>query len=195
MSECPFCKRIDSGDYDDWLKRFDAVTFEPLNPVTPGHRLVIPRIHVPSALGHPAIAADTMAAAVVTATRYEVGDCNFITSAGPAATQTIRHLHIHVVPRRDDDGLHLPWTGHAKLARSRASALASGPDSTGAVSSGTGTSGEHTEPRSRAVTLLAEALSLRASPPESRAAAIAAWRYWDRRVEAYLRSLAPGEQP
>jgi histidine triad (HIT) family protein len=37
-------------------------------------------------------------------------DCNIITSVGSAATQTVRHLHVHVVPRRRGDGLQLPWS-------------------------------------------------------------------------------------
>jgi histidine triad (HIT) family protein len=37
--------------------------------------------------------------------------CNIITSAGSDATQTVFHLHLHVVPRRAGDGLALPWTG------------------------------------------------------------------------------------
>jgi len=111
MDDCPFCKRIAAGEYDDDVRRFDAVAFEPLNPVTPGHLLVVPKTHAVSALGHPAIAADTMAAAVLVAQRRHVDQCNFITSAGEAATQTVPHLHIHIVPRRLGDGLYLPWTG------------------------------------------------------------------------------------
>jgi diadenosine tetraphosphate (Ap4A) HIT family hydrolase len=34
---------------------------------------------------------------------------NLITSAGRAATQSIDHLHIHVVPRTVDDKLMTPW--------------------------------------------------------------------------------------
>jgi hypothetical protein len=41
--------------------------------------------------------------------RYWV--CNLITSVGADATQSVRHLHIHVVPRREGDGLMLPWSG------------------------------------------------------------------------------------
>lgn len=33
-----------------------------------------------------------------------------ITSIGANATQTVRHTHLHVVPRRPGDGLALPWT-------------------------------------------------------------------------------------
>ena len=38
------------------------------------------------------------------------GESNLITSIGPAATQTVPHLHLHLVPRRPGDGLPLPWT-------------------------------------------------------------------------------------
>jgi histidine triad (HIT) family protein len=119
MGDCPFCARIAAGEYDDRAPRFDAVTFEPLNPVTGGHRLVVPITHVKSALGHPSIAADVMAYAVLVAGKYGVGECNFITSAGAAATQTVPHLHIHVVPRREGDGLALPWTGQRRLEEAR----------------------------------------------------------------------------
>jgi histidine triad (HIT) family protein len=34
---------------------------------------------------------------------------NIITSAGRDATQTVDHLHLHLVPRRPGDGLALPW--------------------------------------------------------------------------------------
>jgi diadenosine tetraphosphate (Ap4A) HIT family hydrolase len=36
---------------------------------------------------------------------------NIITSIGPAASQTVMHTHLHIVPRTEGDGLHLPWTG------------------------------------------------------------------------------------
>lgn len=109
MGDCPFCKRIAAGDYD--RRGPMAVTFEPLNPVTPGHRLVVPVTHVADALVNPHVTGAAMRYAAEIATAYGAGACNFITSAGEAATQTISHLHIHIVPRRPGDGLHLPWTG------------------------------------------------------------------------------------
>lgn len=48
--------------------------------------------------------------------RIHADDFNLITSSGRWATQTVKHLHIHYVPRRKDDGLTLPWTGQAQLA-------------------------------------------------------------------------------
>lgn len=35
---------------------------------------------------------------------------NLITSAGAEATQSVFHLHVHIVPRGENDGLALPWT-------------------------------------------------------------------------------------
>lgn len=88
--------------------------FEPLNPVTPGHLLVVPETHVEHAAADPTVAAGCMEVAATIAARH--GSANVITSIGAPATQTVRHLHLHVVPRAAGDGLHLPWTGQAPLA-------------------------------------------------------------------------------
>lgn len=47
----------------------------------------------------------------------ELPAANLITSKGDAATQSVLHLHVHVVPRQADDDLPLPWTPqHAACA-------------------------------------------------------------------------------
>lgn len=109
MSGCPFCRRIANGEFDTAYFA-DVVSFEPLNPVTPGHRLFVPCVHVEDAAESPGTTSAVMMAAA-TAARELGNDCNLIASVGPAATQTVRHLHIHLVPRRPGDGLALPWTG------------------------------------------------------------------------------------
>lgn len=105
-NDCAFCQRITLGQY---VGRVSGVAwFEPLNPVTPGHMLFVPIWHVE----HPspkAVRNVMFCAAHHAAARDE--DYNLITSSGPAATQTVRHIHAHYVPRRDGDGLQLPWTG------------------------------------------------------------------------------------
>jgi histidine triad (HIT) family protein len=109
ITECPFCRRIERGEYDagdTW-----SVTFEPLNPVTPGHRLFVSRWHVADALERPEVAGHVMRYAAQWAAGHDMNPCNLITSAGAAAIQTVFHLHVHAVPRRPGDGLHLPWTG------------------------------------------------------------------------------------
>jgi histidine triad (HIT) family protein len=108
---CPFCARIQRGDWEAAYGH--VVAFTPLNPVTPGHLLVVPCRHVPDAFHDAVLTAQTMEAAVVIgAGRYD--SCNVITSVGAPATQTVRHLHLHLVPRRKGDGLALPWTGQRR---------------------------------------------------------------------------------
>ena len=112
MADCPFCARIKAGEYD--YHNYSNVAFQPLNPVVPGHFLVVPRKHVTHALESPARAASALAFAGHLAVEMGLDACNFITSAGVAATQTVFHLHVHAVPRREGDGLALPWTGQKR---------------------------------------------------------------------------------
>jgi diadenosine tetraphosphate (Ap4A) HIT family hydrolase len=108
--DCPFCRRIDADEFD-YEYHASVVRFEPLNPVTPGHVLFVPIWHAE----HPN--PEAMRGAMSYAEQYggEQGeDFNLITSSGPAATQTIPHIHVHYVPRRQGDGLTLPWTGQQK---------------------------------------------------------------------------------
>jgi histidine triad (HIT) family protein len=107
--DCVFCERIRRGDASPTTVR-GIVAFEPLNPVTPGHLLFVPMHHVASAKEGPGWAALTVEAAAASA----FDEANIITSSGPNATQTIGHLHVHLVPRRPGDGLHLPWTGQIR---------------------------------------------------------------------------------
>lgn len=86
--------------------------FEPLNPVTPGHLLVVPAPHVEDATRAPHLAGDAVNLASAYAGRHRAA--NIITSIGADATQTVRHLHVHMVPRRAGDGLALPWTNQPR---------------------------------------------------------------------------------
>lgn len=103
--DCPFCARIAAGKYERTAFH-GIVAFEPLNPVTPGHRLIVPVRHVKDALEDPVLTGVVMRAAADAAER----PCNLITSAGTDATQSVFHLHFHVIPRRPGDGLRLPWS-------------------------------------------------------------------------------------
>lgn len=110
MTDCVFCDRLHHQRY--WDTPDDRVVrFSPLNPVTPGHMLFVPKRHVPDALQDPWLTGVVFqAAAHWAATAVPDLSCNLITSCGSDATQTIRHLHVHVVPRTQDDGLKLPWS-------------------------------------------------------------------------------------
>ncbi|MEV5211406.1 HIT domain-containing protein [Micromonospora sp. NPDC053740] len=87
----------------------DAIAIRPLNPVVTGHLLVLPVKHVRDAAEDPHVSAEVMRLAAVLAPMFCPGAFNIITSAGREATQSVFHLHLHIVPRRADDGLALPW--------------------------------------------------------------------------------------
>ncbi|HEY0690666.1 MAG TPA: HIT domain-containing protein [Kribbella sp.] len=121
MATAPFCAFCEimagRGPADVVAEWPDALAFKPRNPVTEGHTLVVPRTHVRNATVDPMVAGATMANAARLTRRMisaeQMSGANIITSVGRVATQSVFHLHLHIVPRRDNDGLHLPWTGQA----------------------------------------------------------------------------------
>jgi histidine triad (HIT) family protein len=92
----------------------DALALFPLRPVCLGHTLVIPKTHVRDlwAAGSPPGAGLMQVVigvgqALNTALRPD--GLNLISSAGEAASQTVFHLHLHVVPRWAGDPLGNIW--------------------------------------------------------------------------------------
>lgn len=77
---------------------------------------MLPRVHVEDAGNDPETTAAVMRRAAELMAEHAAA--NLITSKGEPATQSVFHLHVHVVPRADGDGLPLPWTPqHATRAR------------------------------------------------------------------------------
>jgi histidine triad (HIT) family protein len=115
-TSCVFCSIV-REDTDATVIRTwpEAQAIVPLNPVTPGHTLVIPRRHVIDFTEDPEVSAATMRRAAELAAG--VGPVNLITSKGREATQSVFHLHIHLVPRTTGDGLPLPWTPQQAASR------------------------------------------------------------------------------
>lgn len=109
---CVFCDIIAGEAQVEWVLRPDfwpdAVAFIPLDPVTEGHCLIVPKRHVQDFAEDPEIFAAT-ARRAAELMRFTPRAMNVITSRGRAATQSVFHLHVHLVPRETDDGLALPW--------------------------------------------------------------------------------------
>jgi len=103
---CVFCQKIEEGSVGYVTE--NVVSFEPLNPVTEGHLLFVPVKHVEDFTEDPETSSEVIKALASVSSGYT--DVNLITSKGEHATQTIKHLHFHVVPREEEDGLYLPWT-------------------------------------------------------------------------------------
>lgn len=107
MGNCIFCRKneIKSEVFDFgscWV-------FEPLNPVVEGHLLVVNKHHTEDFTDNQDVFAETCRVASSVA-KLKGGDFNLITSKGKNATQSVFHCHIHLVPRKENDGLFLPWT-------------------------------------------------------------------------------------
>ena len=105
---CPFCEivagRAQAQIVEEWT---DTLAFVPLDPMVEGHLLVIPKVHVQDFTDNPRVAGDTMERAGELAAG--MGSYNVITSKGLPATQSVFHLHLHLVPRSWGDGVALPW--------------------------------------------------------------------------------------
>jgi histidine triad (HIT) family protein len=106
---CVFCDIVAGRAPATVVKEWPAaLAIVPLKPVTDGHVLVLPKAHSADfTTGSEALLWAVMGAAQLA--REMHGPMNLITSKGAEATQSVFHLHLHLVPRRKDDGLALPW--------------------------------------------------------------------------------------
>lgn len=112
---CPFCAIIMGEGWAREVYRDDhAVAFFPLRPATLGHTLVVPRRHIPDIWELPEADAACLSRTVLrvaTALHAAVtpDGLNIIQSNGVAATQTVPHLHVHLVPRWAADVMGPIW--------------------------------------------------------------------------------------
>lgn len=115
MAGCVFCRIISGEIPAAKLLDTDAlVSFLNVNPVNPGHALVVPKRHVASALD---LSEQELCAAVTAAARVAAAVCsatnstsfNILQNNGRAAGQVVEHVHLHVIPRKPDDGFAFGW--------------------------------------------------------------------------------------
>ena len=126
MSDCIFCKII-KGEipctkiYEDK----NTITFLDINPVTPGHLLVVPKSHHETIEETPEEVLSTTIA-VVKKVIIALDKLNEGTNIGVnnkiAAGQLVPHVHFHLIPRNKGDGLK-HW-GSKKYAKDEAEAIA-----------------------------------------------------------------------
>jgi len=104
-SSCPFCSLEPTRK---WIENEHAIAFADAYPVTDGHTLVIPRLHVSSIYE---LNAEQQSAvwALVTEVRQRLligvkpDGFNIGVNDGLAAGQTVDHAHVHVIPRYTGD--------------------------------------------------------------------------------------------
>ena len=114
---CVFCDIV-SGDTQAELVHEDegCLAFLDHRPLFPGHTLVVPRVHyetltdLPPAEVGPLFAAVQLLAGVVRDAME--ADGSFI-ALNNKISQSVPHVHVHVVPRRKKDGLRgFFWPRH-----------------------------------------------------------------------------------
>ena len=113
--DCIFCK-IANGEipsktlYEDE----DFRVILDLGPATRGHALILPKEHADNLYELPEdTAAKTFVLAKKMATKMaEKVQCDglkIVQNNGEAAGQTVKHFHMHLIPRYENDGQHILW--------------------------------------------------------------------------------------
>jgi histidine triad (HIT) family protein len=113
-THCTFCDLIrGSAEVSICYEDSDAMAFMDIQPVNDGHVLVVPREHyeslldVPQEIGvHLFQITMRLARAVRAVTGCEA--MNIVVNSGKAAGQDEPHYHVHIIPRREEDGFDIP---------------------------------------------------------------------------------------
>ena len=75
-----------------------------------GHMLAIPKKHVDNIFDCDADTLNRLMAAVKKVSNHCVDECrysgiNLLNASGESAGQSVPHFHIHIIPRKNDDGI------------------------------------------------------------------------------------------
>ena len=105
---CAFCAIVAGGDSHVVLDDEECLAFLDHRPVFPGHCLLVPKEHhetlrdlPPARVGPLFLRARSLAVAVEEGME---ADGTFV-ALNNRVSQSVPHLHIHIVPRRKKDGL------------------------------------------------------------------------------------------
>ncbi len=112
---CIFCKIISGAIpcqrvYEDQR----VLAFLDIGPLSPGHTLVIPKRHATTLdelSDEDAAACGRVLPKLARAIRSVTGiaDCNILQNNGKLAHQAVGHVHFHIIPRSNTQGLEIRW--------------------------------------------------------------------------------------
>lgn len=109
MADCVFCGIVSGATAAELvLERDDFVGFLDARPVFKGHVLLVPREHVETLPDLPASLRDGFLAAaqdLAVAVKEALGAQGSFVAMNNTVSQSVPHLHLHVVPRTKGDGL------------------------------------------------------------------------------------------
>ena len=131
-NHCTFCDLIQgAAEVSVCHEDADSIAFMDIQPVNSGHVLVVPRAHYESLLDVPpeiGVHLFQVTMRLAGAIRRVTGcdDMNIVVNSGAAAGQDEPHYHVHIIPRRENDGfdINLPFDGSAMPERTMLDAMA-----------------------------------------------------------------------
>ncbi|KOX47057.1 HIT family hydrolase [Streptomyces sp. NRRL F-7442] len=115
IETCTFCDIVANPTRARVVHEDDhTVAFFPLTPATWGHTLVVPRAHAADLWEMADVEVQHLMRTVLAVGRtlrgvLEPPGMNVIHSAGQAASQTVFHAHVHLVPRMPGDAMGEIW--------------------------------------------------------------------------------------
>lgn len=116
IGDCAFCAlvRAEPAPEREVWRGDDTLVFFPDEPVAVGHTLVIPTTHAARIWDLSDAVISALARTVARAARaieeqFAPDGLNVIQSNGRAASQTVDHVHFHLVPRTDGDAMGDIW--------------------------------------------------------------------------------------
>ena len=115
MNDCLFCKIVAKEIPSTIVYEDDVVlVFMDIGPIIKGHALVVSKKHYDPVIETPD---DVLAKLHQVAKRIAgaqmnglgADGVNIMQNNGKAAGQEVPHIHVHVIPRYNDDGHHWNW--------------------------------------------------------------------------------------
>ena len=108
---CAFCAVVAGAEHHAVYRDDDVVAFLDHAPVIPGHTLVVPTTHYDSLDDLPDEALTPLfkvVRRVSIAQQKALGAEGSLTLSNTKISQSVPHVHVHVVPRRKGDSLFSP---------------------------------------------------------------------------------------
>ena len=111
MKACVFCTIVRGEKSAQIVSSSEHfIAFKDTHPVVPGHTLIIPKKHyvtfldIPTSLSEEFVAFAKSVASELLESKKGDG-FNFVMNNLPAAGQEVPHAHMHVIPRKEGDGI------------------------------------------------------------------------------------------
>lgn len=111
MTSCIFCQIVDGNAPSSKVYEDDhCLAFMDIQPINPGHVLVIPKQHstdlsdLPPQIGGHLFQVAQRIALSMQKTNLQHEGIDLFLAHGKAAGQDVFHVHLHVIPRYDGDG-------------------------------------------------------------------------------------------